>query len=136
MHGLDHSAVVDDVAFVPECGDGAGGLLGFGVDGAGLGADRSPAALGFDFAMGGIGARRPPAGAGALRHLHQPVLQPLRADGERLKQRVVAGIARHRPILPAAEAWVNPARRARPRNLVTAAGLTVRNGSTARANAR
>ena len=65
------------------------------MDHAGFGAERRPAAFRLDLAMHGVGARPLDAGAGALRHLEEAVLQGLRADGDRLEQRVVAGIARH-----------------------------------------
>ena len=63
MHLVGHVAMVDDVAFVPQRGAGRQRLVDLGMDRAGFGAERRPAALRLDGAMAGIGAR-----AAARRH--------------------------------------------------------------------
>ena len=93
---VGHVPVIDDVALVEQAGDDGDRLIGLGVDHAGFGAERRPAAFRLHLAVHRIGARPLDAGAGALRHLEEAVLQRLRADGDRLEERVVAGIARHR----------------------------------------
>ena len=90
-----HMAMGDDIALVPEGGADRGRLIDLGMDRAGFGAERRPAALGLDRAMGGIGPGLQRAGPGALRHLVEAVLQRLGPDPDRLEQDVVAWIARH-----------------------------------------
>ena len=93
VHTVDHMAVIDDVALIEQAAHDGDGLIGLGMNHAGFGADAGPAAFGLDLAMHGIRPRPLDAGAGALRHLEEPVLQNFRADGDRREKRVVAGIA-------------------------------------------
>ena len=95
VNGVGHVPVIDDVALIEQARNDGDWLIGLGMDHAGFRAERGPAALRLHLPVHGIGARPLHPGAGALRHLEEPVLQRLRSDGDRLEQRVVAGIARH-----------------------------------------
>ena len=65
------------------------------MDGAELGADRSPAALGLHRAEARLRGGPVGAEAGAVRHLIEAVPQDLRPDPDRLEEDVEAGVARH-----------------------------------------
>ena len=95
VDAVGHVAVIDDVALVIKGRDRGHRLVRLRMDHAGFGAKCRPAAFCLHLPMHGVGARPGTAGAGALRHLEEPVLQGFRADGDRLEEDIVAGISRH-----------------------------------------
>ena len=82
-----------DVVLVPELRVQVRLVVGLGVNRAVLGVDRRPAALGLHRPEGGLRLGVVDAVVGTVRHLHEAVLQRLRANLDRLEEHVVAPVS-------------------------------------------